>query len=249
MEDMTEEEIAERLRRLPPAPEAWVRAASELPRARELMDSIVARAEADAEYRRTVLADLEAALRLRRRRARDAAARRVAAPARAESVGSGAGPRVAARGRRRAPACSGLGRGTDRPLLVGDDSSRTGSAAAPNDRNSDGHGVADRRARRPLNGGWAGGGPPATPPASGQPLWEIALRALLRAGGEPLPRVTTGQVSDVVGVVHKLDARAPQRERCLAVICRRPVEHTPGCPVIRDLLGGARLAHAVLSPS
>ena len=64
MEDMTEEEIAKRLRGLPPAPEAWVRAASELPRARELMDGIVARAEADAEYRRTVLADLEAALRL-----------------------------------------------------------------------------------------------------------------------------------------------------------------------------------------
>ena len=41
-----------------------MRAASELPRARELMDGIVARAEADAEYRQTVLADLEAALRL-----------------------------------------------------------------------------------------------------------------------------------------------------------------------------------------
>src|SRR5262249_61156090 len=62
--DYTEEEIAERLRLLPPAPTAWVRAACELPRARELMDGIVARAEADAEYRRTVLADLEAALRL-----------------------------------------------------------------------------------------------------------------------------------------------------------------------------------------
>ena len=51
MDDYTEEEIAERLRRLPPAPAAWVRAACELPRARELMDGIVARAEADAEYR------------------------------------------------------------------------------------------------------------------------------------------------------------------------------------------------------
>jgi hypothetical protein len=64
MEEMTEEEIAARLRRLPPAPEAWVRAAVELPRAREMMDGIVARAESDAEYRRTVLADLENALRL-----------------------------------------------------------------------------------------------------------------------------------------------------------------------------------------
>ena len=58
------EQIAERLRRLPPAPEAWVRAAAELPRARQLMDGIVARAEADAEYRAAVLADLEATLRL-----------------------------------------------------------------------------------------------------------------------------------------------------------------------------------------
>jgi len=64
LQDYSEEEIAERLRRLPPAPEAWVRAACELPRARELMDGIVARAEADAEYRAAVLADLEAALRL-----------------------------------------------------------------------------------------------------------------------------------------------------------------------------------------
>ena len=60
--DLSEEEIAERLRRLPPAPEAWVRAAQELPRARALLDGIVARAEADAAYRQAVLADLEAAL-------------------------------------------------------------------------------------------------------------------------------------------------------------------------------------------
>jgi hypothetical protein len=64
MEEHTEEEIAERLRRLPPAPAAWVRAAQEFPRARALMDDIVARAEADAEYRRAVLADLEATFRL-----------------------------------------------------------------------------------------------------------------------------------------------------------------------------------------
>ena len=61
--DLSEEEIAERLRRLPPAPEAWVRAAQELPRARTPLDGIVARAEADAAYRKAVLADLEAALR------------------------------------------------------------------------------------------------------------------------------------------------------------------------------------------
>ena len=58
-----EERIAELLRRLPPAPEGWVRAAQELPRARKSLDLIVAQAEADAAYRQAVLADLEAALR------------------------------------------------------------------------------------------------------------------------------------------------------------------------------------------
>jgi hypothetical protein len=57
---------AERLGRLigmlPPAPRGWVRAAQELPTARRGIDEIVARAEADVEFRRTLLADLEAAL-------------------------------------------------------------------------------------------------------------------------------------------------------------------------------------------
>jgi hypothetical protein len=48
---------------LPPAPAAWVRAAQELPRARRELDSIVVRAQADAEYRRALVADLESALR------------------------------------------------------------------------------------------------------------------------------------------------------------------------------------------
>jgi hypothetical protein len=47
---------------LPPAPRGWVRAAQELPAARRGIDQIVARAEADVEFRRTLLADLEAAL-------------------------------------------------------------------------------------------------------------------------------------------------------------------------------------------
>ncbi len=47
---------------LPPAPEGWVRAAQELPTARRGLDQLVARAEADAAYRATVLADLERAL-------------------------------------------------------------------------------------------------------------------------------------------------------------------------------------------
>ena len=47
---------------LPPAPGAWVRAAQELPAARRGIDELVARAEADAAFRASVLADLESAL-------------------------------------------------------------------------------------------------------------------------------------------------------------------------------------------
>ncbi len=57
-----EEKLGELLRRLPPAPEGWVRAAQELPTARAALDGLVARAEADAELRRRILADLEAAM-------------------------------------------------------------------------------------------------------------------------------------------------------------------------------------------
>jgi hypothetical protein len=60
--DPSHEEIAELLALLPPAPPGWVQAAKELPRARVLMDEIVARAEADADYRAKVTADLESAL-------------------------------------------------------------------------------------------------------------------------------------------------------------------------------------------
>jgi hypothetical protein len=55
--------LGELLRALPPAPEGWVRAAQELPRARAGLDNIVARAVADAEFRQALIADLEAALR------------------------------------------------------------------------------------------------------------------------------------------------------------------------------------------
>ncbi len=61
--DNDEERVAELLRTLPPAPEAWVKAAQELPRARKQMDEIVALAEADQEFRAAVIADLESALR------------------------------------------------------------------------------------------------------------------------------------------------------------------------------------------
>jgi hypothetical protein len=47
---------------LPPAPMGWVQAAQELPAARAGLDQIVARAEADAEFRAAILVDLEAAL-------------------------------------------------------------------------------------------------------------------------------------------------------------------------------------------
>lgn len=57
-----ETKIAELLRTLPPPPLGWVEAAQELPHARAELDEIVARAEADAEFRRALIADLESAL-------------------------------------------------------------------------------------------------------------------------------------------------------------------------------------------
>ncbi len=57
-----EERLAALLRSLPPAPAGWVEAAQELPLARRTLDDIVARAEADAEFRRALVADLESAL-------------------------------------------------------------------------------------------------------------------------------------------------------------------------------------------
>jgi hypothetical protein len=57
-----EERLARLIRALPPAPEAWIRAAQELPLARSGFDEIVTRAEADAEFRARLIADLEGAL-------------------------------------------------------------------------------------------------------------------------------------------------------------------------------------------
>jgi hypothetical protein len=57
-----EERIADVLRLLRPAPEAWVRAAQELPLARRGLDDIVERARADERFRRALIADLESAL-------------------------------------------------------------------------------------------------------------------------------------------------------------------------------------------
>jgi hypothetical protein len=57
-----EETLARLLRRLPPAPEGLVASAQELPLARAGLDDIVARAEADAQFRALLVANLEAAL-------------------------------------------------------------------------------------------------------------------------------------------------------------------------------------------
>lgn len=56
------ERLATLLRMLRAAPEAWVKAAQELPLARRGLDDIVARAEADAAFRERLVADLESAL-------------------------------------------------------------------------------------------------------------------------------------------------------------------------------------------
>lgn len=57
-----EERLAQRLRALRPAPTGWTEAAKELPAARRSLEDLVERARADAELRKTVIADLEAAL-------------------------------------------------------------------------------------------------------------------------------------------------------------------------------------------
>jgi hypothetical protein len=63
MERMLDEErLGELLRILRPAPTGWVQAAQELPGARDSLDEIVSRAEADLEFRAKLMADLESAL-------------------------------------------------------------------------------------------------------------------------------------------------------------------------------------------
>ena len=57
-----EERIGELLRRLPPPPEGWVRAAQELPFARRGIDQLVERARADTRFREALLADAETTL-------------------------------------------------------------------------------------------------------------------------------------------------------------------------------------------
>lgn len=58
-----EQRLAELLKALPPAPDAWVQAAKELPLARRQLDNLVERAVADEDFRRAIEADIEAAIR------------------------------------------------------------------------------------------------------------------------------------------------------------------------------------------
>jgi hypothetical protein len=58
-----EERLAELIAMLPPAPDPWVRAATELPAARRAIDQIVALAGTDAELRQALVDDLEEAVR------------------------------------------------------------------------------------------------------------------------------------------------------------------------------------------
>jgi hypothetical protein len=57
-----EQSLAELLALLPPAPTAWVRAAQELPLLEKGLGELLERVEADAEFKRRLVADLEAAL-------------------------------------------------------------------------------------------------------------------------------------------------------------------------------------------
>ena len=54
--------LADLLAALPPAPQAWVWAAQELPLVRLGLDDLVRRAEEDAAFRSKLISDLEAAL-------------------------------------------------------------------------------------------------------------------------------------------------------------------------------------------
>lgn len=57
-----EEALGVLIAELPPAPQGWAEAAKQLPAARRAIDSIVERAQADAEFRARAIEDLEQAL-------------------------------------------------------------------------------------------------------------------------------------------------------------------------------------------
>ena len=57
-----EERLGRMIGFLEPAPVGWVRAAQEIPAVRQMLGSLVARAEADQAFRDALIADLEAAV-------------------------------------------------------------------------------------------------------------------------------------------------------------------------------------------
>jgi hypothetical protein len=61
--EQDEERLGRLLAALPPAPEAWVEAAADLPRTRREAERIVALVEEDERFREAAVRDLEAALR------------------------------------------------------------------------------------------------------------------------------------------------------------------------------------------
>ncbi len=63
VQERDEEEIAQRLREIRPAPAPWVQAAKELPALRRTVDDLVLLAEADVAVREAMVTDLEAAVR------------------------------------------------------------------------------------------------------------------------------------------------------------------------------------------
>jgi hypothetical protein len=62
MRNYDEETLAVLLRTLPAAPEAWVKAAQEIPLARRGLDEIVERARADRAFREALFTDTETTL-------------------------------------------------------------------------------------------------------------------------------------------------------------------------------------------
>ena len=62
MSNYYEETLSDLLRTLPAPPDAWVKAAQEIPLARRGLDDIVERARADQAFREALIADLESAL-------------------------------------------------------------------------------------------------------------------------------------------------------------------------------------------
>ena len=63
LDQLDEVELSRLIAALPPAPDAWVAAAKELPAARRAIDGLVAQPVASGHERERMLADLEQALR------------------------------------------------------------------------------------------------------------------------------------------------------------------------------------------